>query len=85
MINPDDKLPVDDFDNSETEDQLSQQDVHSNGLNEEFDSANEDSAPPIDLLQRHHLLWMLTEGMLLRQKKKKIESGFSFKAFYQLP
>jgi len=52
MINPDDKLPVDDFDNSETDDQLSQQDVHSNGLNEEFDSANEDSAPPTDLLRQ---------------------------------
>lgn len=52
MINPDDKIPVDDFDNSEADDQQSQQDVHSNGLNEEFDSSAEESAPAIDLLQQ---------------------------------
>jgi hypothetical protein len=52
MINPDDKLPVDDFDSSETDDQQSQQDIHSNGLNEEFDSSAEESAPPIDLLRQ---------------------------------
>ena len=52
MINPDDKLPVDDFDNSEADDQQSQQDIHSNGLNEEFDSSAEESAPPIDLLRQ---------------------------------
>ena len=52
MINPDDKLPVDDFDNSEAGDQQSQQDIHSNGLNEEFDSSAEESAPPIDLLRQ---------------------------------
>jgi len=52
MINPDDKLPVDDAESADAGDQRSQQDVHSNGLNEEFDSANEDSAPPIDLLRQ---------------------------------
>lgn len=52
MINPDDKLPVDDSDNSEAADQQSQQDIHSNGLNEEFDSSAEESAPPIDLLRQ---------------------------------
>jgi hypothetical protein len=34
MINPNDELPPDDSDDSDTADQQSQQDVHSNGLDE---------------------------------------------------
>ena len=35
MITPDDILPVDDSDESEMDDQQSQRDIHSNGLDEE--------------------------------------------------
>ena len=52
MINPDNKIPVDDAEGADAADQQSQQDVHSNGLNEEFDSATEESAPSIDLLRQ---------------------------------
>ena len=51
MITPD-KIPVDDSENSEAGDQQSQQDVHSNGLDEQFDVNAEESAPPIDLLRQ---------------------------------
>ena len=34
MINPDEKLPVDDSSNNEADDQQSQKDIHSNGLEE---------------------------------------------------
>jgi hypothetical protein len=51
MITPD-KIPVDDSENSESEDQQSQQDIHSNGLDEQFDPNAPDSAPPIDLLRQ---------------------------------
>jgi hypothetical protein len=51
MITPD-KIPVDDSDNSDAGDQQSQQDVHSNGLDEQFDPNAPDSAPPIDLLRQ---------------------------------
>ena len=51
MITPD-KIPVDDSENSDAEDQQSQQDVHSNGLDEHFDPNAPDSAPPIDLLRQ---------------------------------
>jgi hypothetical protein len=52
MINPDNKIPVDDSEDSDTGDQQSQQDIHSNGLDEQFDSATEESAPAIDLLKQ---------------------------------
>ncbi|MDB5144044.1 MAG: hypothetical protein JWQ66_2757 [Mucilaginibacter sp.] len=51
MITPD-KIPVDDSENSDSEDQQSQQDVHSNGLDEQFDPNAPDSEPPIDLLRQ---------------------------------
>jgi hypothetical protein len=51
MIIPD-KIPVDDSENSDAEDQFSQQDVHSNGLDEQFDVNAPDSAPAIDLLRQ---------------------------------
>jgi hypothetical protein len=34
MITPDNQIPLDDSDSSEAEDQLSQQDIHSNGLDD---------------------------------------------------
>jgi len=52
MINPDDKIPVDDAEGADAGDQRSQQDIHSNGLDEQFDSSAEESAPPIDLLRQ---------------------------------
>lgn len=36
MINPDEKLPVDDSSNNEADDQQSQKDIHSNGLEEKI-------------------------------------------------
>lgn len=52
MISPDNKIPVDDSEDSDPTDQVSQQDIHSNGLDEQFDSSAEESAPAIDLLQQ---------------------------------
>lgn len=52
MISRDNKIPIDDSENSDAADQQSQQDVHSNGLDEQFDSSNEESAPAIDLLKQ---------------------------------
>ncbi len=34
MIIPDNQIPLDDSENSDAEDQLSQQDIHSNGLDD---------------------------------------------------
>ena len=51
MIIPD-KIPVDDADDSNADDQQSQQDVHSNGLDEQFDPNSPDSTAPVDLLQQ---------------------------------
>jgi hypothetical protein len=51
MITPD-KIPVDDSENSEADDQQSQQDVHSNGLDEQFDANAPDSEAPVDLLRQ---------------------------------
>ena len=51
MITPD-KIPVDDSENSDADAQQSQQDVHSNGVDEQFDANAPDSAPPIDLLRQ---------------------------------
>lgn len=36
MINPDEKLPVDDSSSNEADDQQSQKDIHSNGLEEKI-------------------------------------------------
>lgn len=52
MINPDDKIPVDDAQDADTADQRSQQDIHSNGLNEQDESSADESAAPIDLLSQ---------------------------------
>lgn len=52
MINPDDIIPLDDTDDSDKEDQISQQDIHSNGLEEERIPQAESDQPAIDLLQQ---------------------------------
>jgi len=52
MITPDDIIPLDDSDDSDKEDQMSQQDIHSNGLEEERVPAAENDQPAIDLLQQ---------------------------------
>jgi len=52
MITPDDKIPLDDTDDSDKEDQMSQEDIHSNGLEEERVPAAESDQPAIDLLQQ---------------------------------
>lgn len=51
MIIPD-KIPVDDSENSDAGDQQSQQDIHSNGVDEQFDANAPDSAAATDLLQQ---------------------------------
>jgi len=48
MITPDNQIPLDDSDNSEADDQQSQQDIHSNGLDdapEPGDKVENDSEP----------------------------------------
>lgn len=52
MINPEDQIPLDDTEDSDKEDQMSQQDVHSNGLDEERIPAPENDQPAVDLLQQ---------------------------------
>jgi len=52
MINPDDIIPLDDSGDSDKEDQMSQQDIHSNGLEEERIPQAESDQPAIDLLQQ---------------------------------
>jgi hypothetical protein len=53
MITPDNQIPLDDSDNSEADDQQSQQDIHSNGIDdapEPGDTVENDSEP--DKLQQ---------------------------------
>ena len=45
MITPDDILPPDDSEESEMDDQQSQRDIHSNGLDEDYEAAREDDGP----------------------------------------
>lgn len=51
MINPEDNLPVDDSQNSESDDQQSQKDIHSNGLDNNHEPLEEEQANP-DLLKQ---------------------------------
>jgi len=54
MITPDDILPPDDSDESEMDDQQSQRDIHSNGLEEDYEAAREDEEPnPAELEQAY--------------------------------
>jgi hypothetical protein len=52
MINPEDIIPLDDAEDSDKDDQMSQQDIHSNGLEEERMPAAESDQPATDLLQQ---------------------------------
>ncbi|AYL95405.1 hypothetical protein [Mucilaginibacter celer] len=49
---PEDQISLDDSEGADKDDQLSQQDVHSNGLNEERIPGKESVDPPIDLLKQ---------------------------------
>lgn len=51
MITPEDKIPFDDAQNDEADDQQSQKDIHSNGLDEEQDPPK-DIEPETDLLNQ---------------------------------
>jgi hypothetical protein len=52
MINPEDQIPFDDLEGADKDDQQSQQDVHSNGLDEENVPPPESQDPSIDLLNQ---------------------------------
>jgi hypothetical protein len=52
MIEPEDKIPLDDSEDSDKEDQMSQQDVHSNGLEEERIPVPDSDDPATDLLRQ---------------------------------
>jgi len=52
MITPDNQIPIDDSDNSEADDQQSQKDVHSNGLDDFSEDEVGDDNVDTDKLQR---------------------------------
>jgi hypothetical protein len=52
MINPEDQIPLDDLEGADKDDQQSQQDIHSNGLEEERTPSPESGDPATDLLQQ---------------------------------
>lgn len=52
MIEPEDIIPFDDSEDSDKEDQMSQQDVHSNGLDEERIPPPDSEDPATDLLKQ---------------------------------
>jgi len=52
MINPEDQIPLNDAEDSDKDDQMSQEDVHSNGLDEERIPAAENDQPDTDLLRQ---------------------------------
>ena len=54
MITPENNIPLDDSQNSEAEDQQSQKDIHSNGLDETVDENGEEEQPNIDLLNQSY-------------------------------
>lgn len=51
MIDPENEIPLDDAEDSDKADQLSQQDIHSNGFDENF-HPTEDGTPNTDLLKQ---------------------------------
>lgn len=54
MITPDNQIPIDDSDSSESDDQESQKDIHSNGLDDfEEDEIVEDLVDPGKLKQAY--------------------------------
>ncbi len=52
MITPDNKIPLDDSENSQADDQMSQKDIHSNGLEEEDVPTHDDGSTDADRLRR---------------------------------
>jgi hypothetical protein len=52
MITPDNQIPIDDSDSNESDDQQSQKDVHSNGLNDFSENAVGEDNVDTDKLQR---------------------------------
>jgi hypothetical protein len=52
MINPENKIPVDDSDDLDKEDQISQQDIHSNGYDENPEPPADPDDPKVDFLQQ---------------------------------
>lgn len=51
MISPENKIPLDDSENSEAEDQQSQKDIHSNGLDDTFEEEKTER-PEIELFEQ---------------------------------
>lgn len=51
MIKPEDKVPLDDTQKEEADDQQSQKDIHSNGFDEEINES-ENVGPDLDLLNQ---------------------------------
>jgi hypothetical protein len=52
MINPDDEIPLDDQDDADTEDQRSQNDIHSNGFENDVTYQDADEATDTDGLRQ---------------------------------
>jgi len=52
MITPENKIPLDDAEDSDRDDQISQQDIHSNGLDEENEPTPDDGSTDADRLQQ---------------------------------
>jgi hypothetical protein len=52
MINPEDQIPFNDLEGEDKDEQTSQQDIHSNGLQEEVIPPPDNNDPAIDLLQQ---------------------------------
>ena len=77
MINPEDQIPLDDQESADKEDQLSQQDIHSNGLEEErTPRPHEENANPDALAQAYRAsesAYLLGEepGADVRFKRKR--------------
>lgn len=51
-ISPEDNVPLDDAVNSESEDQQSQKDIHSNGFDEKFDLPEGNEQPNTQILKQ---------------------------------
>lgn len=52
MINPEDEVPFDDSDDLDKEDQMSQQDIHSTGVDADPEELEEGKQADTDLLQQ---------------------------------
>ena len=81
MINPEDQIPFDDQESADKDDQVSQQDVHSNGLEEERTPRTvEQEANPDALSQAYRAsesAYLLGEepGSDYRLKRKRIDNS----------